>query len=42
MNQPWIEDLRYTLESFNSESGSRLEILARLRDFVSEVPLQGS
>jgi hypothetical protein len=32
VNQHWIEELRYTVESFNSETGSRLEILARLHD----------
>jgi hypothetical protein len=31
-NVHWIEDLRYTVESFNSETGSRLEILGRLHD----------
>jgi hypothetical protein len=27
--QYWIENLGYTVESFNSETSSRLEILAR-------------
>jgi hypothetical protein len=32
MNQHWLEDLRYTVENFNSETGNRLEMLARLHD----------
>src|SRR5215471_20579859 len=36
--QHWIEDLGYTVESFNSETGSRLEILARLHDLDAARP----
>ena len=32
MNQHWLEDLGYTVESFNSETGDRVEMLARLHD----------
>jgi len=30
-DSPWIEDLRYSIEVF-AESGSRVEVLGRLRD----------
>ena len=32
MNQHWIEELRFSIESFDRESGNLLEILARLHD----------
>ena len=32
MNQHWIEDLRFSVENFDSVSGNLLEILARLHD----------
>jgi hypothetical protein len=32
MNQHWIEDLRFSIENFDRESGNLLEILARLHD----------
>jgi hypothetical protein len=35
MTQHWFEDLRFTVECFNPETGSRLEILARLHDLDS-------
>jgi hypothetical protein len=32
VTQHWFEDLRFTVECFNPETGSRLELLARLHD----------
>jgi hypothetical protein len=32
VNQHWIEELRFSTESFDRESGNLLEILARLHD----------